>query len=268
MELDAEDGEIRDSQETACIDCHDAYGNEQFIKVANEFFGIGAFDVHADAGLGCESCHANHGDILDEGARPGEHTCKVCHETVFDAYTAGRHKAAFSELGLPGCITCHPAHGMPLPDSNLIRSPEKGLDAGSEGCLSCHFAGSQFEADVYRMASDLADIADDACKLAKDVDRLDLLEAFLPPILRCDRSGVYDSDYFISSARVWTHAVDGHVSMTHRALSSCRETMRGLLRRCTINLVVLYGCLGLLFLTGFIRVAYFVRGRTKTFGRR
>lgn len=98
--------------------------------------------AHADAGMGCGSCHAAGGAWVQ---RPDHTACAGCHGDEVDGFLAGKHgmrlavdlppmtpamarlpmqaQAAHTELG---CGSCHAAHRFDV------------HTAAVESCLSCH----------------------------------------------------------------------------------------------------------------------------------
>lgn len=98
--------------------------------------------AHAEAGMGCGSCHASGGAWVQ---RPDHSACAGCHGDEVDGFLAGKHgmrlavdlppmtpamarlpmqpQAAHTELG---CGSCHAAHRFDV------------HTAAVESCLSCH----------------------------------------------------------------------------------------------------------------------------------
>lgn len=192
--------------------------------------------MHALAGLECKDCHAAHDAAIGEGARPGIHTCKSCHEAVFDAYFAGGHMQAFKQLGFLHCLTCHSPHGMEKPVRSLIEKP--GRNSG-QACLTCHFAKSKHESAVYRMDETLIEI-DEAGKVLDDaLARLDSWERFLPAFLRGKGARAGTQEIYYARAQIWTHAVDDHVQGTLDSMLETVEELKGLASRARV--IVLAG---------------------------
>lgn len=81
----------------------------------------------------CNDCHGNHG-----AAPPGiswvGNVCGQCHAVMADLFAKSRHARIFTQMGVPGCATCHDNHEIkPATDEML------GLGEGAV-CATCHAA--------------------------------------------------------------------------------------------------------------------------------
>ncbi len=117
-------------QTALCLSCH----NDDHARFAGS--------LHADAGLGCTSCHQAHhlgpapSGLLKSlaptqatlGNSPVSSLCLYCHADISAqfAFTA-RHRL---EEGVLDCNSCHDPHG--LRDRPLFGGPEQSR------CVSCH----------------------------------------------------------------------------------------------------------------------------------
>jgi hypothetical protein len=84
----------------------------------------------------CNDCHGNHG-----AAPPGVswvgNVCGQCHAVQGDLFKTSVHAKAFTQLGVPGCATCHDHHEIhPASDAML------GMGEGA-ACTACHSEGDR-----------------------------------------------------------------------------------------------------------------------------
>ena len=81
----------------------------------------------------CNDCHGNHG-----AAPPGiswvGNVCGQCHVVMAEFFAKSRHATVFTQMGVPGCATCHDNHEI-----RQARDEMLGLGEGAV-CAACHFA--------------------------------------------------------------------------------------------------------------------------------
>ena len=91
---------------------------------------------HAEVGVGCTTCHGegDH-DAYDMGRIdkiPTPETCRTCHPTQVDQFSAGKHALAWAAMNAMPSI-----HAQPV-----------ALTEGMKGCGGCHKIGLKDEAAV------------------------------------------------------------------------------------------------------------------------
>ena len=59
----------------------------------------------------CNSCHGNHGAV-PPGVNWVGNVCGQCHTVQADLFKSSVHAKAFTEMGTPGCATCHENHAI------------------------------------------------------------------------------------------------------------------------------------------------------------
>ncbi len=92
----------------------------------------------------CNNCHGNHG-AYPPGADSVAAVCGQCHAINKDLFLASPHRAAFSRLGLPECVTCHSNH-------EIHRTSDEMLGVGPTAvCVTCHANESAGYAAAGRM---------------------------------------------------------------------------------------------------------------------
>jgi hypothetical protein len=84
----------------------------------------------------CNDCHGNHG-----AAPPGiswvGNVCGQCHTVMAELFAKSRHAKVFTQLGAPGCATCHENHEIKEASDEML-----GLGEGAV-CAACHAAGDK-----------------------------------------------------------------------------------------------------------------------------
>jgi predicted CXXCH cytochrome family protein len=92
----------------------------------------------------CNDCHGNHG-AYPPGADSVAAVCGQCHAINKELFLASPHKAAFSRLGLPECVTCHGNHQIARTSDEMLGT------AASAVCVTCHAEDSKGYAAAGRM---------------------------------------------------------------------------------------------------------------------
>jgi len=81
----------------------------------------------------CNDCHGNHG-----AAPPGiswvGNVCGQCHTVMAELFAKSLHAKVFTQMGAPGCVTCHDNHEIKEAGDEML-----GLGEGAV-CASCHSA--------------------------------------------------------------------------------------------------------------------------------
>jgi hypothetical protein len=99
----------------------------------------------------CNDCHGNHG-----AAPPGVswvgNVCGQCHAVMAEVFAKSRHAKVFTEMGTPGCATCHDNHQVTEASDEML-----GL-GGQAACPACHAAddkGGKAAAEMRRLIDQL-----------------------------------------------------------------------------------------------------------------
>ncbi len=81
----------------------------------------------------CNDCHGNHG-----AAPPGVswvgNVCGQCHTVMAENFAKSPHAKIFSQMGTPGCATCHSNHEIRETSDNLLGLGNQSI------CAGCHTA--------------------------------------------------------------------------------------------------------------------------------
>ncbi len=81
----------------------------------------------------CNDCHGNHG-----AAPPGVswvgNVCGQCHTVMAELFGRSVHARAFTQMGTPGCATCHENHEVRAAGDAML-----GVGEGAV-CAACHSA--------------------------------------------------------------------------------------------------------------------------------
>jgi hypothetical protein len=81
----------------------------------------------------CNDCHGNHG-ASPPGVSWVGNVCGQCHTVMADLFRKSVHAKAFTEMGTPGCATCHDNHA-------IHEASDTMLGLGKEAvCATCHAA--------------------------------------------------------------------------------------------------------------------------------
>ncbi len=122
-----------------CGKCHadteymQEYGipTDQINKYASSVHGKALLEKGDHAAPACNDCHGNHG-ATPPGAPSIAFICGQCHLNNSELFFASPHKAAFDNMGLPECETCHGYHSIESPTIEMIGVGEKSM------CIECH----------------------------------------------------------------------------------------------------------------------------------
>ncbi len=226
-----------------CFDCHDPVVHPKFDKVASKFVSS-LNKVHRDAGVTCDVCHIKHDSANRAGARPALDACAKCHAKLVDAYKAGEHFAAFSQIGFPHCSTCHDIHAPTDALTTDLTSPqETGLESTRATCLSCHFSGSEHERTIFKLEMTLDETDKIGAKLDRAIGGFDRLNSALPPFMRVKTEYIPDGERFREWARAELHGVGGGVDKNFAALNDTLDETRSLIGIALARVIAFYGTL-------------------------
>ncbi|MBD3161903.1 MAG: cytochrome C [Candidatus Latescibacteria bacterium] len=116
-----------------CIECHE--------RVTPGITGDWQISLHAEQGVGCETCHgAEHTSAEDaaEAAIPTPETCANCHAERVEQFKAGKHAHAWTAMkAMPT------AHHQPM-----------ALMEGMKGCGGCHKIGLKTEEEIEALSAE------------------------------------------------------------------------------------------------------------------
>jgi bacterioferritin-associated ferredoxin len=81
----------------------------------------------------CNKCHGNHG-ASPPGVSWVGNVCGQCHTVMADLLRKSVHAKAFSDMGNPGCATCHENHAIHEASDEMLGLGPKAV------CVTCHSA--------------------------------------------------------------------------------------------------------------------------------
>jgi predicted CXXCH cytochrome family protein len=81
----------------------------------------------------CNDCHGNHGAVPPGVSWVGN-VCGQCHTVMADLFKKSVHDKVFTEMGTPGCATCHENHAIKAAADEMLGVGDKSV------CASCHGA--------------------------------------------------------------------------------------------------------------------------------
>lgn len=127
-----------------CAKCH---GNADYMrpfKIPTDQVTKFKTSVHAKAlyekqdlsAPTCNDCHGNHG-AAPPGIASVANVCGQCHARQADLFQTSPHKAAFDQMGLAECVTCHRNHDIATPTDQMIGTQQGTL------CVNCHTNGDK-----------------------------------------------------------------------------------------------------------------------------
>ena len=97
----------------------------------------------------CSTCHGNHG-ATPPGVASVAIVCGTCHVFFVQLFEKSPHQAAFTKMGLPGCVQCHSNHEIVKPSDDWVGTSPNSV------CMNCHAAGDKGFAAAQKMAGDIA----------------------------------------------------------------------------------------------------------------
>ncbi|NIT02454.1 MAG: hypothetical protein GTO09_10010 [Candidatus Latescibacteria bacterium] len=122
-----------------CATCHSDPGymksyelpTDQYRKYAEGVHGVALLQNKETGAPACNDCHGNHGAV-PPGVASIAFVCGNCHVNNMRLFNESPLKAAFSELHLPGCETCHNYHDIPKPTDAVVGVGPESV------CRDCH----------------------------------------------------------------------------------------------------------------------------------
>ena len=126
-----------------CARCHADAGRMAPYQIRTDQMELYSKSVHGEALLKnrdissptCNDCHGNHG-AAPPGIDAVANVCGQCHAMQWELFNKSAHRKAFSEMGLPACVTCHEHHDVMRTSDAML-----GVEASAK-CVSCHDPGS------------------------------------------------------------------------------------------------------------------------------
>jgi hypothetical protein len=194
-------------------------------------------DEHPSAPT-CATCHGSH------GAKAGGATaaCGQCHARTFELLQLGPHARAVRAGTMSGCISCHRAHDVAMPDHTLFDS----------ACVSCHDRDSAAFGVSQKLKTLLMQASASIEGATQDVDTL---QRTWPSVAR-KRSRITQANAYLLEALTTQHTLDlSRVEDLARSARSISDDVRasvhgvqqeGNLRYLALALLWIY----LLFLAG------------------
>ncbi len=79
----------------------------------------------------CNDCHGNHG-AFPPGISWVGNVCGQCHVVMAELFSKSYHARIFTQMGSPGCATCHQNHEIKEASDKMV-----GLGEGAV-CKACH----------------------------------------------------------------------------------------------------------------------------------
>ena len=79
----------------------------------------------------CNDCHGNHGAAPPGVAWVGN-VCGQCHVVMAELFGQSLHAKIFTQMGSPGCATCHQNHEIRATRDDMVGMKGKAV------CASCH----------------------------------------------------------------------------------------------------------------------------------
>jgi hypothetical protein len=201
---------------TTCGRCHADAAYMKEYKIPTDQVAHYQKSVHAEvlaqgdtSAPTCTTCHGNHG-----AAPPGVNSvvmvCGTCHVFFAQLFEKSPHQAAFTQMGLPGCVQCHSNHEIVKPSDSWV-----GVGPNSI-CSTCHSSG-----DAGFKSSQ---------GIAMDLGRLNLAIAQADSVLdTAERAGMEVSEAKLELANAHEALIKGRVNVhTFRASEVQKVTEPGL----------------------------------------
>jgi len=145
---------------TTCAHCHaDSHTMAEY-KIPTDQLAKYQKSVHAQvmaqgdtSAPTCTTCHGNHG-ATPPGVGSVANVCGTCHVFFAQLFDKSPHKAAFANMGLPGCVQCHSNHEIVHPVDEWVGVGDKAV------CVTCHAQGDKGYAAAQRMSEGLTRLKD------------------------------------------------------------------------------------------------------------
>jgi predicted CXXCH cytochrome family protein len=109
-------------------------GHQQYDEWRASVHGRALMDKGDLSAPTCNNCHGNHGAV-PPAVGSVANACGTCHGKIAGLFSDTRMKHRFEQEKLPGCATCHSAHGIQIPSDKLV-----GMKDGAF-CMKCHENG-------------------------------------------------------------------------------------------------------------------------------
>ena len=115
----------------------------------------------------CNDCHGNHGASPPGIAWVGN-VCGQCHSVMAELFKKSVHAKAFTEMGSPGCATCHENHAIKDASDAMLGLGDKAV------CSTCHSAddkGGKSAVEMRALIESLAAASDKARVILGQAER-------------------------------------------------------------------------------------------------
>jgi predicted CXXCH cytochrome family protein len=139
-----------------CAKCHADADYMKGYKIPTNQFASYEKSVHAavlasgdTSAPTCTTCHGNHG-ATPPGVTSVANVCGTCHAFNEQLFDKSPHYAAFTAMGLPGCVQCHSNHEIVKPTDALVGVGSKAI------CITCHSQGDPGYTGAAKIAGDIA----------------------------------------------------------------------------------------------------------------
>ena len=155
-----------------CARCHSNAGYMAGYSIPTDQFAGYSASVHHEALVvrgdlsapTCTACHGNHG-AAPPGVGSVEFVCSTCHVFQAQLFDSSPHKAAFSAMGLPACVTCHSNH-------RIVHTTDAMIGTGKQSvCLNCHSPGDPGYQGAETMQQQLGRLANSIARADEVLDR-------------------------------------------------------------------------------------------------
>jgi hypothetical protein len=125
-----------------CGNCHADPGYMREYRIPTDQLAEYTGSVHGkllleegeSAAPACNDCHGNHG-ATPPGLNSIANACGECHALNRDLFNQSPHKAAYAEMELGECITCHGHHDVEKTSDEMFGVGEESM------CITCHDEG-------------------------------------------------------------------------------------------------------------------------------
>lgn len=107
---------------------------DQLAEYTGSVHGKLLLEEGESAAPACNDCHGNHG-ATPPGLNSIANACGECHALQRDLFNQSPHKAAYEEMELGQCITCHGHHDVEKTSDEMFGVGEESM------CITCHDEG-------------------------------------------------------------------------------------------------------------------------------